>query len=198
MTRMILVRHGQTDWNRQRRIQGTTDIPLNDTGRAQAKDAGLSLRDAVGGASARIVASDLSRAHETARIIADEVGAAEPRLYPGLRERAYGDAEGTTDEEFFERWGAWTDAVVPGAETPAVVRSRALSTLQQIDRDLRAEHAPAAQTVIVVTHGALIRQVLLHATGGAYPPAHESLPNATAYPLLMEIDRLRYLEPVLC
>ncbi|KHK95293.1 fructose-2,6-bisphosphatase [Microbacterium mangrovi] len=196
MTRMILVRHGQTDWNRERRIQGATDIPLNDTGRAQAIEAGRSLRDAVG-AAPLVVASDLSRAHETARIIAAELDAAEPRLYPGLRERAYGDAEGTTDEEFSARWGSWTDAVVPNAEAPDVVRARALSALQQIDRDLRAEHAPTAQTVIVVTHGALIRQVLLHATGGAYPPVDESLPNATAYPLLMERDRLRYLEAVL-
>ena len=194
---MILVRHGQTDWNRERRIQGTTDIPLNDTGRTQARDAGQALRDTLDGAPARIVASDLSRAHETARIIADELGATAPRLYPGLRECGYGDAEGVTDEEFFARWGSWTDAVVPNAETPAVVRTRAVAALQQIDRDIRAEHAPAAQTVVVVTHGALIRQVLLHATGGAYPPVHESLPNAAAYPLLMEIDRLRYLDPVL-
>jgi len=193
---MILVRHGQTDWNRDRRIQGTTDIPLNDTGRAQAKDAGMSLRDAIGDAGPIIVSSDLSRANETARIIAGELGAAAPRVYPGLRERAYGDAEGATDAEFFARWGSWSNAVVPNAEDTEQVRVRALSALQQVDRDLRAEHAPTAQTVVVVTHGALIRQVLLHATGGSFPPPHEALPNAARYPLLMERDRLRYLEPV--
>jgi len=194
---MILVRHGQTDWNRERRIQGTTDIPLNDTGRAQAREAGEALRDAVGDAAPIVVSSDLSRAHETALIIAGELGADAPQLHRGLRERAYGDAEGVTDREFLARWGSWTDAVVPNAETPEQVRVRALSALRRIDRDLRAAHAPAARTVILVTHGALIRQVLLHATGGSYPPAHESLPNAASYPLLMELDRLRYLESVL-
>lgn len=194
---MILVRHGQTDWNRDHRIQGTTDIPLNDTGRGQAKDAGSALRDAVGDAAPIVVSSDLSRAHETAQIIAAELGAAAPRIYDGLRERGYGDAEGATDTEFFDRWGSWADAVVPNAETREQVRVRALAALRRIDGDLRAEHAPAARTVVVVTHGALIRQVLLHATGGSYPPAHESLPNTAAYPLLMELDRLRYLEPVL-
>lgn len=190
---MILVRHGQTDWNRDRRIQGSTDIPLNDTGRAQARDAGTSLRESLADAAPIVVSSDLSRANETARIIAAELGAAEPQVYPGLRERGYGDAEGLTDEETVARWGDWADALIPGAETRENVRSRALTTLRRIDADLRDAHAPLAQTVIVVSHGAVIRQLLMHATGGAYTAP---LPNAAAYPMLMERDRLRYLEAV--
>ncbi len=65
--RLILVRHGETDWNRDRRIQGTTDIPLNDTGRAQAREVAERLREELEGVGPVVVASsDLSRAAETA------------------------------------------------------------------------------------------------------------------------------------
>ncbi len=77
MTDLYLVRHGETEWNRLRRIQGLTDIPLNDTGREQARRTGMLLtRRPI----ARVYASPLGRARETAEIIARELGLAEPEL----------------------------------------------------------------------------------------------------------------------
>ncbi len=187
MTLLTLVRHGETDWNRDRRIQGSTDIPLNETGRAQARAAAAGLRGDI------IVASDLSRARETAEIIAAELDLSAPRLYPDLRERAYGDAEGVDAVEFIRRWGDWYTAEVSGAEPWPHLRARGLRGLAEVVRDARAATAPAAASVIVVTHGALIRELIRHATGGELPPAGERLPNGSAYTMLYERERLRLL-----
>ena len=106
MTHLTLIRHGETDWNRARLIQGSTDIPLNETGRAQARQTAERLRGALEDpTAARIVSSDLSRARETAQIIADQWGSEAPLAYSALRERAYGEAEGLTVDDFAVRWG---------------------------------------------------------------------------------------------
>jgi broad specificity phosphatase PhoE len=197
VTLLTLVRHGETDWNRDRRIQGSTDIPLNDTGRAQARGAAAGLREQLSPSSAPVaplvVASDLSRARETAEIIAAELELPAPRLYAGLRERAYGDAEGVDAAAFIRRWGDWHTAEVPGAEPWPHLRARGLRALAQVVRDARAATAPAAASVVVVTHGALIRELIRHATGGELPPIGERLPNGSAYTMLYERDRLRLL-----
>jgi broad specificity phosphatase PhoE len=187
VTLLTLVRHGETDWNRDRRIQGSTDIPLNETGRAQARAAAAGVRGDI------IVASDLSRARETAEIIAAELELPAPRLYPGLRERAYGDAEGVDAADFIRRWGDWHTAEVPGAEPWPHLRERGLRALAQVVRDARSATAPAAASVVVVTHGALIRELIRHATGGELPPTGERLPNGSAYTMLYERERLRLL-----
>ncbi|CAN7271513.1 histidine phosphatase family protein [Microbacterium sp. LjRoot45] len=195
MTTLTLVRHGETDWNLQRRIQGSTDIPLNDTGRRQARDAAEVLRARLAGDGPLVVAaSDLSRARETAGIIAAALGAAEPRTYPELRERNYGDAEGVDIAEFRERWGDWDHAVVPRAEAWADVRVRALSGLRAAIRDARRTSFPIAPSLVVVSHGALIREVIRHASGGDFPLAGERLANGSAHTFLMERDRLSLLD----
>ena len=84
------VRHGETDWNLQRRIQGSTDVPLNETGRAQARRVGQLLAGRTWDA---IVASPLSRAFDTASIIAGEVGLPEPTTDPRLVELVSGPIE---------------------------------------------------------------------------------------------------------
>ncbi len=194
MTVLTLIRHGETDWNRDQRIQGTTDIVLNDVGRAQARDAAATLREHLDPRHpVRIVASDLARARETAEIIAGELDLADPRLYPQLRERAYGEAEGLYTAEFFERWGDWHTADVPGAETRAHLRARALQALRAVARDLRRDTAPRPASVIVVSHGAFIREVIGHATGGELPLAGERVVNGSGYRMLLERDRLRLL-----
>jgi probable phosphoglycerate mutase len=187
VTLLTLVRHGETDWNRDRRIQGSTDIPLNDTGRAQARTAAETLSGDI------IVSSDLSRARETAQIIAAELGLPEPRAYRELRERSYGEAEGVDAAEFIRRWGQWHSAEIPGAEPWPHLRSRALRALASVVQDARRTTAPAAASVIVVTHGALIRELLRHATGGELPPDRVRLPNGSAYTVLYERERLRLL-----
>lgn len=187
MTLLTLVRHGETDWNRDRRIQGSTDIALNDTGRAQARSAATTLRGEI------IVSSDLSRASETAQIIAGELGLPAPRTYPELRERSYGEAEGVEAAEFVRRWGDWHTAQIPGAEPWPLLRRRALRALARVVQDARRTTAPAAASVIVVTHGALIRELLRHATAGELPPNGVRLPNGSAYTVLYERERLRLL-----
>lgn len=194
MTILTLIRHGQTDWNRDQRIQGTTDIPLNDVGRSQARDAAATLHAHLDPQHpVVVVASDLMRARETAQIIAGELDLEPPRLYAALRERAYGEAEGLQTAEFFRRWGDWHTADVPGAETRAALRTRALGALRAVVRDVRRETAPAPASVVVVSHGAFIREVIGHATGGELPLAGERVVNGSGYRMLVERDRVRLL-----
>jgi uncharacterized phosphatase len=149
VTELYLVRHGETDWNRQRRIQGLTDIPLNDTGRSQALATGLLLaRRSWDG----IYASPLSRARETASIIAGEVGLPGPQLVDALVERNYGLAEGLDWTQIESRYPHGVD--VPGRESREAVGARVVPALIAL-----AEQHPG-QSLIIVSHGGAIRAVL--------------------------------------
>jgi uncharacterized phosphatase len=149
MTSLYLVRHGETDWNAQRRIQGSTDIPLNQMGRDQAETTGrlLARRDWDG-----VYSSPLSRAFETASIIAQEVGLEEPQAIAALVERNYGEAEGLNWEQVESRFPG--DTPVPGRETHAEVAERVLPALIEL-----AASRPG-ESLIVVSHGGVIRSVL--------------------------------------
>lgn len=194
MTALTLIRHGETDWNRDRLIQGATDIPLNDNGRAQARATAAVLRERLDGAvPVSIVSSDLSRARETAEIIAAELGVAAPRTYAGLRERSYGEAEGVGVDEFRARWGEWHNADVPGAEPWPELRERGIAALGRAVRDHRRATAPAAAALIVVSHGALIREMIRHATAGELPTVGERLANGSTHEFVYERDHLRLL-----
>jgi broad specificity phosphatase PhoE len=194
VTALILIRHGETDWNRDRRIQGSTDIPLNDNGRAQARATAAVLRERLPGADQpTIVSSDLARARETAEIIAGELGLAAPRTYRGLRERAYGEAEGLGVDEFRARWGDWYTAEVPGAEPWPDLRERGIAALGRAVRDHRRATAPVAASLTVVSHGALIREIIRHATAGELPPEGERLLNGSAHDFVYERDHLRLI-----
>lgn len=185
MTDLILLRHGETDWNRERRIQGLSDIPLNETGRAQAREVGTLLRRELENTGPVVlVSSDLSRAVETAEIIASELGAAAPRQYPGLRERGYGEAEGVLVDEVPALFGSAERDRIPGAETSAALRERALRALGEIATDVHRD-APGA-SVIAVAHGALIAEVVRHASGGALPLPGTRIPNG--YPFRFRLD----------
>ena len=175
MTILTLVRHGETDWNAGGRIQGSTDIPLNDTGRAQAREVAATLAADLAGRDVVVVSSDLSRAAETADTIADALGTAVTRRLPGLRERSYGDAEGMDAVTFAEAFGPWHAAQVPGAEEWPVVRERALAAIAE-----GVAETPEGVDVIAVAHGALIREVIMHATDGEFPRVGERLPNCSA------------------
>ncbi|CAH0202064.1 histidine phosphatase family protein [Microbacterium sp. Bi128] len=175
MTILTLVRHGETDWNAGQRIQGSTDIPLNDTGRAQAREVAATLADDLVGSDVVVVSSDLSRAAETADTIAAALGTTVARRLPGLRERSYGDAEGMDAQTFAATYGPWNTAQVPGAEAWPLVRERALASIAEV-----VTETPEGAHVIAVAHGALIREVILHATDGAFPRVGERLPNCSA------------------
>jgi uncharacterized phosphatase len=156
MTTIYLVRHGETDWNRQHRIQGSTDIPLNDTGRAQAEAAGrlLARRPATA-----VYASPLSRAFETAEIIASAVGLPAPAPAPALVERRYGAAEGLTGDEIDRRYPG--EAEVPGRETRDAVALRVIPAIVAI-----AERHPG-ESIVIVSHGGVIRTVVNEIADGA-------------------------------
>lgn len=197
MTTLTLIRHGETEWNRVGRIQGTSDIPLNETGRQQARDTAAVLLDRMDPAlPVAVASSDLVRARETAQIIADELDLPAPHSYPDLRERAYGEAEGMTAAEIEARWGVPRPADLPGAEPWPHVRRRAVRGVRQVARDVRRLTAPGAASVIVVSHGALIRELVRHISRGELPDPASRLPNGGGYTILIERDRLRLLDSV--
>lgn len=108
MTRLLLIRHGQSEWNADGRWQGQADPPLTDLGRAQARHAARSL-----GVVDAIVASDLQRAAETAAIIAEELGVGPLVLEPGLRERDAGEWSGLTRAEIERDWPGYLGSPPP-------------------------------------------------------------------------------------
>ncbi|QNG23774.1 histidine phosphatase family protein [Rhodococcus triatomae] len=156
-TRIALVRHGETEWNRRRLLQGATDIPLNDTGRSQARQTGAVL---AAESWTALVSSPLVRARETAEIIGAALGLAPCRTDPDLIERSYGAAEGLTREHAHREW---PHGPAPGTEeiSAAVLRGRrALRTL--------VEDLPGA-SIVAVTHGALVRGLLESLLGEPVP-----------------------------
>lgn len=164
-TRILAIRHGETAWNVDTRIQGHLDIPLNDTGRWQAQRLARSLaaRDAIHA----VYSSDLQRAHETAQAIAIATGTP-LRTHTGLRERGFGLFEGRTYAEIEQTWPTesehWRrrtpDWQPPqGGESLIEVRARILQTLQE----LAAPHA--GQQIVLVAHGGVMDQLYRLATG---------------------------------
>jgi uncharacterized phosphatase len=153
-TTFALVRHGQTDWNAQRRLQGSTDIPLNGVGRGQARDAVAVLS---GDEWDAVVSSPLSRAAETAALIAAGLGLSVDRHIPELTERRFGPAEGL-------RAGPELEALrIPGgfrgAESEEEAASRGLAALEALAEEFRGGR------VLVVAHGTLLRLSLGRAVG---------------------------------
>ena len=112
MTRVLLIRHGQSEWNADGRWQGQADPPLTDLGRHQAMHAARNL-----GTVDAIVASDLQRASETALIIAEALGVGPVVLEPGLRERDAGEWSGLTRAEIERDWPGYLDS--PSADRHA-------------------------------------------------------------------------------
>ncbi|WP_167139155.1 histidine phosphatase family protein [Diaminobutyricimonas sp. TR449] len=150
---IALIRHGQTDWNAAGRMQGRSDIVLNDTGRQQARDAVAVLTDAelAGAEWEVIVSSPLQRARETAAIIADGLGIELGKTYELLVERDYGEGEGLTMNEILERW---PDREYPGLEPLDSVVARGRAALDEIADEY------AGRNVVIVCHGTLIRYTL--------------------------------------
>jgi uncharacterized phosphatase len=154
---IAFIRHGQTDWNREGLLQGSSDIPLNDTGRAQAHDAFMTLRSRPWDV---VVSSPLQRARETAAIIAEGLDIPLGQAYPGLIERDYGPLEGTSAAAAIERW---PDREYPGAETLDSVATRGEAALAEIVADI------GEGAVLVVCHGTIIRYTLARLAGRPVP-----------------------------
>ncbi len=149
-TTIVLVRHGETDWNLERRVQGHTDRPLNATGLAQARALAKIL---AAEPLEAVYSSDLCRAHLTARIVAEPHGL-EVVAVPELREKHFGTWEGLTDEEALQRFPHAADGGWGDAETSGELAERVRAALVEI----AARHGDGH--VLVVSHGGPLRAVL--------------------------------------
>jgi glucosyl-3-phosphoglycerate phosphatase len=150
VVRLVVWRHGQTAWNAERRFQGRSDIPLDATGREQARDAARYLAAMHPDA---IFSSDLARAAETAAYLGELTGLP-VQLDKDLRERGGGSWEGLTDREIREgypaEYAAW---LPPDGEPVSAVADRAAGALQRIADSLDGQDGSLA---VVISHGAAI------------------------------------------
>lgn len=192
MCELLLIRHGQTDWNVARRYQGSVDIPLNEEGRQQARELSRTLASME---LAAIYASHLSRAKETAEIIR-----ADRPLHVGihneLQELHFGHLEGKTFDEVStlcaqeiafasklpstERIGY---RLVPGQESGHEMLARILPVLQSI-----AKTHPNKR-VLIVTHGGVIRTLLIHLAQLTWEETH--IPNGQGALIHCKDDQLK-------
>ena len=177
MTTILLARHGETDWNRTGRFQGHADPPLNDAGRAQARELADRLRDTPFDA---VYTSDLRRAHQTAEIVAASHGV--PVVAdPGLREVDIGSWSGLTRAEVEQRF--------PGAEhhdgeSRADHLARVLATVERIAR------AHPDGRILIVSHGGSLRALRRHCAG---EPVHP-IENCGVYELRFREGALRPID----
>jgi broad specificity phosphatase PhoE len=186
-TELYLIRHGETDWNRRNLYQGTTDVPLNDAGRAQAEALAERLRGVRFGAA---YTSPLRRAADTARAVLRGSGIV-PVAMPGLGELSYGLWQGRGQEpggrcnpglEWRWRESPWT-VTFPGGESLEEVRVRAAAAIGRI----LAAHG--GETVLVSGHGHLNRVLLIHLLEWPRERFWEiAQPNAACWRLVVAAD----------
>ena len=163
--RILLARHGETPWNAEGRYQGQADIPLSDTGIAQARSLGVRLRDVH---IDRAVASPLSRARTTAQLALGDERAPRLQLDAGLMEIAHGAWEGLLASDIRERDGnrlrAWREAPdsvqMPGGESLRQVSDRAWPALARA-----CDGLGDGGTLLLVAHDAVNRVLLCHVLG---------------------------------
>lgn len=167
LLRLLLARHGQTDWNRDGLFQGHADIPINETGRTQAHALAERLAEETIDA---IHASDLLRAAESARIIGERIGI-EPRLSEAWREIDVGSLTGMNFREapvhmreVLSAAARSDDPIAPGVETFAQIATRMRGAYEELGR----EHEGG--TVLVVGHGGTLKVLIAHLIG--LPPQH--------------------------
>lgn len=189
-TRLLAIRHGETAWNVDARIQGHIDIPLNDHGRRQAQWLARALAE--GDRPDVLYSSDLARARETAEAIA-QACELPLRLEPTLRERCFGVFEGHTVEEVRQRDPALADRwrrrepgfVPPGGESLESFHERCVSTV------LALAQAHPGCTVAFVAHGGVLDCLYRAATGVALEALRTwSIENASVNRLLCSEGRL--------
>lgn len=155
MTELLVIRHGETDWNRQHRFQGQIDVPLNDIGLTQAMRLGRRLAQEP---VEVLISSDLQRARSTAEPLG-QVRGLQPLIEPLWREQGFGVLEGldvpTIRSRHADLWSSWTrheaDYALPGGgESNTAFHARVMRALQAV----LAAHA--GRRVVVVTHGGVL------------------------------------------
>lgn len=154
MTRLGIIRHGSTLWNKERRAQGSSNIPLDDEGIQQAKQLANRLN---GGQWDRIYVSPLTRARHTAEIIHEQLGIPLEEDHR-LEEVGGGQIEGTTEEERVDQWGeGWRDLEL-GIEKKENVLKRGMAFLEDVVNNHKEE------SVLIVSHGSLISHLVKQMT----------------------------------
>jgi broad specificity phosphatase PhoE len=165
MALFFVVRHGQTDWNRTRRLQGHKDVPLNSVGKAQAKDLAEEVARELGGLAPPVFTSDLRRASETALTLAKPLGSS-VKTARFLRERGFGTGEGKTWSQLEQEmpqvvadYKSRRDRdAIPGSEPMDDFRTRVLRGFRKLSKRVDG-------SAIVVTHGGVIHVLLEEALG---------------------------------
>jgi probable phosphoglycerate mutase len=177
MTELILIRHGETDWNRELRFQGHVDVSLNATGLEQARR--LAARMA-GEKAAALYASDLLRARQTAQPIGARLEL-NPLTEAGLREQSFGRVDGMRVDDIKaqhpDAWEGWLrfeeDYAMPEGESTRQFHARVMDAVQRVV----AGHPD--QTVVVVTHGGVLDMIYRTARAlGLNGPRQSEIPNA--------------------
>ncbi len=193
MTELILVRHGETDWNRELRFQGQVDVPLNAMGLLQAQRLAERL---AGEQIHHAEVSDLTRTRQTAEPTERALGL-QARVDAGLREQNFGQVDGWSVDEIQSRepeaWSRWKrfdpDVGMPGGETTREFHARVMAALARI----AAQHA--ARRVLVVTHGGVLDMVYRTARSlGLQGPRQSAIPNAGISRVRMVGDSIEILE----
>jgi probable phosphoglycerate mutase len=191
MTELILIRHGETDWNRELRFQGQLDVPLNAVGYAQARRVAERL---AGEGVQQLVSSDLQRARQTAEPLGTHPLRSVPLapvLDAGLREQHFGIAEGLCvadiKRQHAEAWAQWVrfeaDYAFAGGESTRQFHVRVMDAV----RALAARHA--RQTLAVVTHGGVLDMIYRTAMGLSLSgPRQSEIPNAGINRVLLRAD----------
>ena len=186
MTELILIRHGETDWNRELRFQGQIDVPLNDTGHAQAQRVATQL---AGESVQHLVSSDLLRARQTAMPAAQRLGLQAVNDL-ALREQNFGVVDGMRGEDiqtlYPQAWRDWTafdaDFAFDGGESTRSFHSRVMTALSHLADTRRG------QRLLVVTHGGVLDMVYRTALGLSLSgPRQSVIPNGA-------INRVRVVD----
>jgi 2,3-bisphosphoglycerate-dependent phosphoglycerate mutase len=198
MTELILIRHGETDWNRELRFQGQVDVPLNATGHEQARR----LAERLGAerlAVDHLVSSDLIRTRQTAQPV---LGALLPALHidnvvdASLREQSFGLVDGMrVDDIKLQHAGAWenwlrfdADGGMPGGETTRQFHARVMDAVRRLAQEY------AGKTLMVVTHGGVLDMVWRTAKGvGLHGPRQSDIPNAGFNRVRLDGDAIELL-----
>ncbi|HSI54977.1 MAG TPA: histidine phosphatase family protein [Ramlibacter sp.] len=177
MTELILLRHGETDWNRELRFQGHVDVSLNGIGLEQARRLAQRMQ---GETVHQLYASDLLRAQQTAKPVAQELSL--PAVTePGLREQCFGTVDGMSVDEIKaqhpQAWDGWLrfeeDFAMPQGESARQFHARVMDAVQRIVVKHRG------QRVVVVTHGGVLDMVYRTALSlGLNGPRQGEIPNA--------------------
>ena len=197
MTEIILIRHGETDWNRELRFQGQVDVPLNAVGHEQARRLGQRL---AAQAVDLLVCSDLIRTQQTAQPIRSQNLHLPPQdssvLNPGLREQNFGAVDGMRvndiQAQYPDAWAQWTrfdaDYAFDGAESTREFHARVMGAV----RVLALAHVD--KTLVLVTHGGVLDMV--YRTARALPlsgPRQSDIPNGGLNRVRIEGDAIEIL-----